>query len=162
MLVEYVATLYYYNSWANARILQAAENLSNEQFVAPTPIGCGSLRGTLVHILSTEWSWRSRWQGKAATTMLREEDFPTLEVLCARWSREERQMQAFLAALSNEDAQRLVQYTTPYGEKRTAPLWQIMTHVVNHGTQHRSEAAAIESMLGYSPGELDLLEFLHG
>jgi uncharacterized damage-inducible protein DinB len=94
--------------------------------------------------------------------MLREEDFPTLEVLCARWSREERQMQAFLAALSNEDAQRLVQYTTPYGEKRTAPLWQIMTHVVNHGTQHRSEAAAIESMLGYSPGELDLLEFLHG
>lgn len=162
MLVEYVATLYYYNSWANAKILFTAENLSNEQFVAPGQVGYGSLRGTLVHILSTEWSWRLCWQGKAPTTMLREEDFPTLRVLRMRWSKEERQMQTFLATLSNEDVQRMVQYTTSHGEKRAAPLWQIMTHVVNHGTQHRSEAAAIESTLGYPPGDLDLIEFLHG
>ncbi len=163
MLFEYLATLYYYNSWANAKILLAAENLSNEQFVASAQhIGCGSLRATLVHIVSTEWIWRSRWQGKSPTMMLRNEDFPTLEALRVRWSKEERQTHAFLAALSDEEVQRAVRYTTLQGEMHTALLWQTMIHVVNHSTQHRSEAAAIESMLGYPPGNLDLLEFLHG
>ncbi len=39
-------------------------------------------------------------------------------------------------------------------------LWQLMAHVVNHGTQHRSEAATLLTSYGYSPGDLDLIMFL--
>jgi len=35
-----------------------------------------------------------------------------------------------------------------------------MMHVANHGTQHRSEAAAMLTELGYSPGDIDLMLFL--
>jgi hypothetical protein len=39
------------------------------------------------------------------------------------------------------------------------PLWQCLAHVVNHGTQHRSEAAMVLTHWGQSPGELDLIYY---
>src|SRR6266567_9159147 len=100
MLIEYFRTLYDYNYWANAKILDAAGQVSDVQFIEETPDSHGSLRGTLVHTLSAEWLWRSRWQGTSPTTQLREADLPdlpTLEAIRARWHEEEQQMRALLA-----------------------------------------------------------------
>jgi uncharacterized damage-inducible protein DinB len=162
MLVDYFKTLYDYNYWANAKILEAAEHVSEVQFIEETKDGYRSLRGTLVHMLSAEWIWRSRWQGTSPMENLREEDLPTLGALCERWREEEQQMRAFLAVLGEEEVQRVVRYTNARGQTYAAPLWQMMGHLVNHGTQHRSEAAVILSRLGYSPGDLDLLIYLIG
>jgi len=38
-------------------------------------------------------------------------------------------------------------------------FWQMLAHVVNHGTQHRSEAAALLTTAGRSPGEIDMIFF---
>ena len=38
----------------------------------------------------------------------------------------------------------------------------VLMHLVNHGTQHRSEAATILTDLGQSPGNIDLLVFVLG
>ena len=46
------------------------------------------------------------------------------------------------------------------GREAAYPLWQLVLQVINHGTQHRAEAAAMLTELGASPGELDLIVFL--
>ena len=54
----------------------------------------------------------------------------------------------------------VVEYTNFHGERWAYPLWQQMTHQVNHATQHRSEAALMLTQAGHSPGGLDLLYFV--
>ena len=40
------------------------------------------------------------------------------------------------------------------------PRWLVVAHVVNHGTQHRSELARYLTECGHSPGDLELLDAL--
>jgi len=40
-------------------------------------------------------------------------------------------------------------------------LWHCLWHVVNHGTQHRSEAAALLTRFNQSPGDLDFTVFMN-
>lgn len=159
MIREYLMWLFDYNYWANERILRAAAKVNHAQFVAPTTHSHGSLRGTLVHTLMAEWMWLSRWQGVSPTERLREEDYPTIDALVVRWNEEEQKMRAFLAMLREGDLLRRVRYTNTHGAPFERPLWEMMVHIVNHGTQHRSEAAAILTELGHSPGDWDLIYF---
>lgn len=160
MKTSEIITLFDYNYWANTRILHAAEQISAEQFNAPTSYSYGSLRGTLVHTLSAEWIWRSRWQGVSPTAMLDPADFPTLAALRERWDVEEQQMRTFLATLHDADLSQIVAYATTSGKPMAQPLWQLLMHVLLHGMQHHSEMAAMLTDYGHSPGDIDFIVFL--
>ncbi len=160
MYIHEILTLYDYNYWANNRILQTASQLSETQLDAPVDFSAGSLRATLVHTLSAEWIWRSRWQGTSPTAMLRIENFATLEAIRMRWHAEEQQMRTFLSSLSDAAVMQDVTYHTTSGKPSSQPLWQMLLHVVFHGMQHRSEMAAMLTTCGYSPGDIDFIVFL--
>ena len=156
-------TIYDYNYWANRCILDAAMQVSPAQFVAPTGHSYGTLRGTLLHCMEAEYAWRMLCQHQTLTgfTALAEADFATVDELAQRWQVEEEAMRAYLAGLSDNDLTTTIRYTTDEGDQRERVLWHCLWHVVNHGTQHRSEAAVILTEYGSSPGELDFTVFLN-
>jgi uncharacterized damage-inducible protein DinB len=51
-------------------------------------------------------------------------------------------------------------YRTTSGRPDAQPLWQILAHLFNHATHHRAEVAAMLTMLGHSPGDIDMIVFL--
>jgi uncharacterized damage-inducible protein DinB len=153
--------LYGYNCWANARILGAAAQISQAQFLAPGEFPHGGLRGTLVHTLFGEWVWRMRWQGSPQNPRWKLEDFPIFVSLKTRWLKEEILLMEFVDSLTEERLQAEFDYVSTEGNPHRRVLWEAMAHLVNHGTQHRTEAAAMLTALGHSPGDIDLIVFLN-
>ena len=155
-----IILLYKYNQWANALILNAAANVTQEEYLAPASFPHGGLRGTLVHALFAEWIWRQRWEGTSPTKRFKPEDFPTFQALHARWVEEEKALMSFVDGLTDEKLENKFSYTSTEGTPHERIVWQVMAHLVNHGTQHRTEAAAILTDLGHSTGDIDLLGFI--
>jgi uncharacterized damage-inducible protein DinB len=153
-----IVLLYDYSYWANQRILAAAEKVSHDQFIAPANHSWGGLRGTLVHIMEAEWIWRKRCQEQVSPATWRSEaDFPTLAILRQQWQAEEAAMRNYVHSLTDEQLNQSIHYTSTEGKPYSNVLWQILAHVVNHGTQHRGECAALLTELGYSPGGIDMI-----
>ncbi len=162
MNLDDIRLIYEYNDWANHRILDTAEQVTPEQFTAPTTDSWGSLHGTLVHLLDSEWSWRLTLQGGGfPPAPLSPADYPTIADVRKRWAEEENAWHAYLNGLTDEAVNSTIHYTTDEGHHRERVIWHCLYHIVNHGMQHRAESAKMLTDYGHSPGELDFTVFLN-
>jgi uncharacterized damage-inducible protein DinB len=157
-----ITFLYAYDRWANARLLNAAAAISDERYVTPFSPAAGSMRDVLEHVIWAEWLWLQRClyaENPQANNPL---DPKTTSVRQLReiWSRVEEDVRAFVEGLGEEALAGEMVYKTTKGVPMHAPLWQVLAHVVNHATQHRSEVALMLSELGHSPGDLDLIVYV--
>jgi uncharacterized damage-inducible protein DinB len=153
--------LFQYNEWANMRILARASGLAAGQLSAQAAVSHGSLLGTLLHIFSAELVWRTRCRDRSSPAAMPSlSDYPDLRSLETDWLTEMRLMREFVGTLSPGQLDHVITYASTKGLHYATPLWQILLHVVNHGTQFRSEAAVLMTEVGASPGDLDLIAYL--
>jgi uncharacterized damage-inducible protein DinB len=172
MKIDEIKLLYDYNDWADARILAACARVSPKQYAASTPFGTGrgGLRPTMVHMLDNIWQWRITLQGyyeeplddEAAydATELHEDALPSFAALRERWMTEQGEMRAYIDTLTEETLNGMIRYVIP-GAVREHGVWHILLDVILHAMQHRSEAAALLTGYGQSPGDFDFTMFLN-
>jgi uncharacterized damage-inducible protein DinB len=161
MTVNDLEGLFDYNYWANRKLCAVLAGLTSEQFTAPVAGAYGSVRNTMVHILSAEWGWLDRCGGAPRGPALVASDYPTLASVVERWQHVEVSMRAFLSGLRDEDLDRAVEFALGSGPKQTRRLGELMQHAVIHGVHHRGQVALLLRSLGYVPGNFDLLLY-HG
>jgi uncharacterized damage-inducible protein DinB len=160
MDAAYFRTLFDYHYWARDRLLAAVAGLSDEDYFAPRPMDYGSIHGTLVHAYGADIVWCTRWYGESPTRIQGAADVPSLAALVERWKEQEQQVRAFVNGLSDEDVRtRVLDYRNLAGKANRRMLWETLAHMVNHGTNHRSEVAAAATQLGHSPGDLDMIVY---
>lgn len=160
MRVRDLQELYDYGDWANKRLFQVVARLSAEEFIRPVAGSYGSIRNTLVHVMSAEWGWLERCGGTARGARLNPEDYPTLESVVAQWANVERYVREFFSALADADLDRPIEWALG-SDRNVQSLGELMHHGAIHAVHHRGQVALLLRILGQTPGNFDIL-FYYG
>jgi uncharacterized damage-inducible protein DinB len=159
MTPEEICQLFDYNAWANERSLQAAAQLSDEQFVKPLGSSFSSVRDTLVHICSGEWVWMERCRGHSPSAFPDLSSIQTASALRSHWTPQAERLLALLRGLTQSDLDRIMEYKTFKFGVYQNPVWQALQHLANHGTYHRGQVTTMLRQLGATPVLTDLMHF---
>jgi len=157
MTVRDLETMFDYGYWANRKLFEVVSQLTTEQFTQSVTGSYGSVRNTMVHMLSAEWGWLDRCGGEPRGAALNAADYPTLASLLDRWQRVEGHVREFLKRLRNEDLNRVLEFSLLNGPKQAMLLGELLHHAVIHGVHHRGQVALLLRSLGYAPGNFDIL-----
>jgi len=157
MTVADLARRYDYNYWANGRLFGVLGQLTPEQFTQHVAGSYGSIRNTLVHMMSAEWGWIDRCGGPTRGPALKADDYPTLASVIDQWTIVEGYAREFLGTLRDDDLQRVIEYSVGPTAPRAQPVGELLEHACTHGVHHRGQVALLLRVLGYAPGNVDLL-----
>jgi uncharacterized damage-inducible protein DinB len=142
--------LFAHNTWANLKLLDFCEHLSDAQLDA-TAIGCfGSIRDTLRHIVGAEVSYVDRVNGKLPARPLSPDQFPGFEALkdAAGWAGDELLQLALSARNDTGVRQRPPRQLIEY------KLASLIVQALSHSTEHRTQISAIITQLGMEPPDM--------
>lgn len=145
-----VRFLYAYDRWATERVLKVLDGIGDDVWADSSPVGERRLGAILVHQLGAAQRWREAFMETGETSRPEREPLLSVDELKRRWAKEWAVTEQWLASVSEA----LLDHV-----EDGVPVWQMIAHVINHGTQHRSEAAALLTELGRSPGDLDMWDF---
>ena len=132
--------------------------LSQEQFIQEVGYSHGSVRNQLLHIMSADHTWFSPLRGLGYTEMLDPADFEERQAIRAYWDELEQGMRAYLADLRDD---MLFEKPFPEGEDKDLILWQVLLHVVNHGTDHRAQVLRLLNDLGVETRYQDYIFYVY-
>jgi len=145
-----------YTAWASARLVEAAGKLVEEERARDFKTSDHSVLGTLVHVYAADRVWLHRVRGTPRATFIDPEDH-SMDVLRTDWPQVHDGWRELLEAETDESIQRKVPYKDLRGNTHETPLWQIILHVVNHGSHHRGQVSGMIRTMGHTPPVLDLI-----
>ncbi|MEM8794160.1 MAG: DinB family protein [Pseudomonadota bacterium] len=150
-----------YNHWANARLFEAANALSDTAYHSDEKAFFGSVHGTLNHLLVGDRIWMRRFTGQGPDHRdLNEIIHEDRAALAQARKEEDHRIIAWVDGLSEADLSGDITYmpiTTP--REIRSPLAPLMAHFFNHQTHHRGQAHALLTRLAGTAPSLDLVYF---
>ncbi len=133
-------------------------SLSQEQFVQPVAYSIGSVRNQIVHLMSVDNTWFSPLRGLEVPETLNPADFDDRTTIRAHWDTIEQNMREYLSNLRDD-----MLFEKPFadGEDKDLILWQVLLHVVNHGTDHRAQLLRVLHDLGAKTVSQDYIFYVY-
>jgi uncharacterized damage-inducible protein DinB len=150
---------YEYHFAENRKIWDTAiTSLSHEQFTQHVDYSHGSIRDQIVHLMSVDDTWFSGLHGDEIPQPLDPVNFDDQKIIRSHWDNVEQNMRDYLAKLRDE-----MLFEKPFsdGEDKDLILWQVLLHVVNHGTDHRSQLLRLLNDLGVKTAPQDYIFYVY-
>lgn len=132
--------------------------LSQEQFTRHVAYSEGSVRNQVVHMISADQTWFSGLRGLEIPGFLNPDDFNDRVKTRTYWDNLEQNMRDYLAKLQDD-----MLFEKPFaeGEDKDLILWQVLLHVVNHGTDHRAQLLRVLNDLGVKTLSQDYIFYVY-
>jgi uncharacterized damage-inducible protein DinB len=149
-----------YHHWARDRATEAVARLTAAQFTQPLGNSFASVRDTLAHLYGADVVWLQRFCGSSPSGLPPAEQFLDLAALQAAWSEVDDRLRTFVASLDEPALATSITYRAFNGQDATLPYWQMLQHLVNHGSYHRGQVTTLLRQLGApAPRGMDLVAF---
>lgn len=128
--------------------------LSDEQFTQAVEYSQGSVHNQIIHLIQVDEAWFSDLSSQLPDD---ESDPQSREAIRAYWDKVEQKMRDYLATVSDE----MLWQKPLTGEDENLLLWQILLHVVNHGTDHRAQIHRLLHDLGVKTVSQDYIFYVY-
>ena len=131
MELELIKTLIEYHLDMTRRIWDSINYITEEQFLADDAYSRGSIRNLMVHLTSTDRRWLAGLQNAEEVGHLKFEDFTNRAAAYEIFDQVAQNLSEYVNSLTEAG---LDQNPNDIPNAR----WQVLLHLVNHGTDHRS------------------------
>lgn len=145
-----VEELFRQNIWANGRLIDVCEQLSEEQLDASAPGTYGTVREILQHIIGAQERYVARLEGNPPTAPMEQQVFAGFDDLRQRALRTGEAALQIASEVSGEPIK-----TTFRGKDYSLHPAVVLVQMINHSTEHREQVKAILSHLGLEAPNLD-------
>jgi uncharacterized damage-inducible protein DinB len=133
--------------------------LPHDQFMRGVSYSHGSVRDQVIHLMDADDVWFSQIRGVETLAPLGPADSDNRESIRARGDQIERRIHEYLAALRD---QMLFDKPFPdHPEDKDLSLWQVLLHVVNHGTDHRAQILRLLNDVGVETKSQDYVFYAY-
>lgn len=141
MTRDYFIELYDQHYWAHHRVWSCIMTLTDEQFDYELNYSRGSVRSQSVHVLLAEHMW-FRYLTTGLRPVLTEADFPKRSDIQTGYTAIEREARAYIEHLTPEELAREVHHPMAQPREYLCAVHQVLTHLVQHGLDHRAQILA--------------------
>jgi len=154
---EIVRAMIDYHYARQYRLWDSIMTLTDEQFTTEIPYSHGSIRNHMVHLpaVDTRWLKGLREEADARTFNYEPPDYPTRDSARMLTEKVADEVKQYIATL-DEEALAYMPQGMPLAR------WQVILHVVNHGTDHRAQVLRILHDFGAPTFEQDLSYYFFG
>jgi uncharacterized damage-inducible protein DinB len=149
-------SLFAFNRWANAKMLDACRQLTPEQYSAEPVPGWASVRSTVYHIAVVTDGWLRTLANDPDQSAPTEAELPTPDEAARILERAYRTLDTLMPTLTPQ-VLATPRILSRRGRTAVLPPWAVLRHVVNHTTYHRGQVASKLKRFGVQQPETDLV-----
>jgi uncharacterized damage-inducible protein DinB len=135
------------------RVWDSIGHITDAQFVEEDVYSRGSLRNLMIHLASTDRRWLAGLLNRPDVGHLRPEDYPTRAAARAVFESVARELMLLANALTDADLEQ-------HPNDLPSPRWQVILHIINHGTDHRATVLQKLQALGAPTFDQDFILWL--
>jgi uncharacterized damage-inducible protein DinB len=160
MTKSYFLELADYNIWANNKVINWLNQISEEQYNQQITSSFTTIKDTCIHIAGAEKVWLERWQMILDRMFLADDFKGTKDELIAIWQKASTDIKEFIASKPESEFENKLSFKRLNGDLFLMEFSKTFAHIFNHSTFHRGQLVTMFRQAGFTNVEsTDLLSY---